>query len=152
MTYRHTQHGKLYIPLLILAVVCILPVIWFMDPTALWIAVSVSLILMLVAGCFSTLTVEDDGEYLKLRYGPISLVSKRIPYGSIYEIHESKTSWIDGWGIHYVPLRGWTYNVWGFDCVRLKTASGTIRIGTNDPHGLAEFLRHRLEPVGTEQR
>ena len=52
---------------------------------------------------------------------------------------------IDGWGIHWVPGRGWTYNLWGFDCVRLTLAGGrTIRVGTDDPRSLAQFVQTRI--------
>jgi hypothetical protein len=44
-----------------------------------------------------------------------------------------------------VPGRGWTYNLWGFDCVRLTFKNGrTVRVGTDDPIGLAAFLQPKL--------
>ena len=53
-------------------------------------------------------------------------------------------SLIDGLGIHYVPFRGWTYNLWGFDCVVLELGKKTLRIGSNDADGLLTFLRSRI--------
>jgi hypothetical protein len=51
---------------------------------------------------------------------------------------------MDGWGIHYVPFRGWTYNLWGFDCVVLQLGSKTVRIGTDDADNLLAFLERQI--------
>ena len=51
---------------------------------------------------------------------------------------------IDGWGIHYVPGRGWTYNIWGWSCVRLTVNGGTLRIGTDDAESLAQFILAKI--------
>jgi hypothetical protein len=53
---------------------------------------------------------------------------------------------IDGWGIHWLPRRGWTYNLWGRGCVAIRTDRGPVRIGTDDPTGLERFLRAKLAP------
>ena len=50
---------------------------------------------------------------------------------------------IDGWGIHYFPGRGWTYNIWGFDCVKLTLGRKIIRVGTDDAEGLAKVIREK---------
>ena len=34
-----------------------------------------------------------------------------------------------------MPGRGWTYNLWGFDCVKLTLGRKIIRVGTNDAEG-----------------
>ena len=52
---------------------------------------------------------------------------------------------IDGWGIHWVPGRGWTYNLWGFRCVQIKHLGRTVRIGTDDPGGLHEAIAAALD-------
>jgi hypothetical protein len=50
-----------------------------------------------------------------------------------------------GWGIHYVPGRGTTYNFWGFACVKLVVKGKGVRIGTDDAVQLAEFLRSDIK-------
>jgi hypothetical protein len=56
-----------------------------------------------------------------------------------------RTNLRDGWGIHYFPGRGSTWNLWGFDCVVLRLGgSKTLRVGTDDPEGLAAFLADRV--------
>jgi hypothetical protein len=50
-----------------------------------------------------------------------------------------------------VPQRGWTYNLWGFDCVRLTMRNGRIhRVGTDDSDALYTFLQERLEVTATQ--
>ena len=51
---------------------------------------------------------------------------------------------LDGWGIHWLPVRGWIYNVSGFDCVAITTRRGRLRVGTDDPGGLATFLQRKI--------
>jgi hypothetical protein len=36
------------------------------------------------------------------------------------------------------------WNIGGFDCVRVVMGSRAIRIGTDDPGGLLEFLRKKV--------
>jgi hypothetical protein len=37
--------------------------------------------------------------------------------------------------------RGWTYNLWGFDCVEFQYKGRPCRIGTDDVQGLTDWLR-----------
>ena len=37
--------------------------------------------------------------------------------------------------------RGWTYNIWGFACVKLKLGRKIIRVGTDDTDRLAKVIR-----------
>ena len=54
-----------------------------------------------------------------------------------------RTSILDGWGMDYVPGHGWTYNVWGFGCVKLTLGRKIIRVGTDDAEGLAKVIREK---------
>ena len=60
----------------------------------------------------------------------------------------AKSSILDGWGIHMSPSGGWTWNLWGFDCVDVwferEGKTRKIRIGTNDPSGLHAFLTKQI--------
>lgn len=51
---------------------------------------------------------------------------------------------VDGWGIHKILGRGWTWNLWGFDCAELRVDGQTLRVGSDDADGLVEFLKTRL--------
>ena len=43
-------------------------------------------------------------------------------------------------GIPFMPGRGWTYNIWGFACVKLTLGRKIIRVGADDADELAKFL------------
>jgi hypothetical protein len=96
-----------------------------------------------LAGSLAWLKVQDGGDALRVRYGPIPVLGTRIPYATIKGAEAGRTAIIDGWGIHWVPWRGWTYNLWGRSCVAIRTDRGVVRVGTDDPDGLARFLRGR---------
>ena len=81
---------------------------------------------------FGSLTISDEGEWLALRFGPLPVLRKTIRYADITGVEVGRTTIIDGWGIHYMPGRGWTYNIWGFGCVKLTLGRKIIRVGTDD--------------------
>ena len=100
-------------------------------------------VFVLLALCFGTLTVTDRGEALVARFGPLPLFGVRVPYAEIESAEQSRTGFIDGWGIHWLPGRGWVYNLWGFECVRMVVRGRVVRIGTDDAAGLVAFVRKR---------
>jgi hypothetical protein len=75
--------------------------------------------------------------------GPLPVIRKRIRYADITGVEVGRTRIIDGWGVHYMPSRGWTYNIWGFGCVKLTLGRKVIRVGTDDVEGLAEVVREK---------
>jgi hypothetical protein len=102
------------------------------------------LVLVVFAMSFHTMTVRDEGDALLIRFGPLPLLGTRIRYAEITSVEPGQTSLIDGWGIHYIPCRGWTYNLWGFGCARLQLGNRVVRIGTDDVDNLVRFLRHKV--------
>ena len=144
--YHHTQHGRVH---------------WILAGCAFLVGVialraghgGVMLVLLAVAGamgffslCFGSLTVKDAGDYLQLRYGPLPVFRKRIHYVDVKEVAAGRSALIDGLGIHYVPGRGWTYNLQGLDCAVLRLRGNRLlRIGTDDREGLVAYLRRKLE-------
>jgi hypothetical protein len=50
---------------------------------------------------------------------------------------------VEGWGIHFMPGRGWTYNLWGFGCVKLTLGRKVIRVGSDDAEDLAAVIRDK---------
>lgn len=145
MRYEHVQVGRLH---WILVVATVLMVIGacavHFDPPVSRILLSAAVVMSVLPLTFRTLTVRDEGDRLAVRFGPIRLFRKTIPYAEIKEVVRDRSKWIDGWGIHWVPFRGCTYNLWGFDCVKLTVKGRTIRIGTDDPDGLVAFLTERI--------
>ncbi len=143
--YKHTQTSPLHWVLHISAVALL---VWAkfvptasIGTTALLLLAGV---LVFFGFCFRELTVSADQEELSVQFGPIPLFGKRIPLAEIAQVEAGRSSWIDGWGIHYLPGRGWTYNLWGFDCVKFKLSGKRFRVGTDDREGLAQALAEKI--------
>jgi hypothetical protein len=143
--YEHTQkaplHWLLYPPALLLLAAAGLN--QGQIPVALVLLGGAGLVLAL-AFSFQRLTIRDEGAWLAIRYGPLPVFRTRIAYAEISSVEPGKTSWIDGWGIHWIPGRGYTYNLWGFSCAKLTVRGRTIRVGSDEPDKLVEFLKSKL--------
>ena len=148
--YEHTQKGGLHLILYGSAVGAFV-IAWLCreDQPAMIIGCFAACTMVLACLCFQTLTVRDEGENLAVRFGPLAVFRTDVPYAEITAVEPARSSIIDGWGIHCMPGRGWTYNLWGFDCVRITLGRKTIRIGTDDPQGLAEFLKAKIAADGS---
>jgi hypothetical protein len=143
-SYRHTQKGAWALLLYVIAVAFLI-VSWYVPLPALRIIFLVTgLFMFLLAASFHHLTVADEGNQLAIRFGPLPLFRKRIFYDDIREVEAGRTSFLDGWGIHLSLRGGWVWNIWGRDCVIIRLKRGIIRVGTDDPDGLAAFLRNRI--------
>lgn len=151
-TYTHTQRGPLWWILALVGLVLV-AIAWVSTVPAFVQVIlgAVAATVVLVALCFASLTIEDRGEVLRVRYGPIPLFRFHFRYGEISSVAIARSDIIDGWGIHYVPTRGWIYNLWGFDCVRLTHRGRPVRIGTDDPEGLTAHLRRKAGLADAEQ-
>jgi hypothetical protein len=86
------------------------------------------------------LTIRDDGDQLSVSFGPPPVWRTQILYRDIESIDPDRSTFLDGWGVHWMPGKGMIYNVWGFDCVRVRTDNRTVRLGTNDVDTLVAFL------------
>ncbi|MBM4045415.1 MAG: hypothetical protein FJ279_09890 [Planctomycetes bacterium] len=149
MNYCHTQRAPLWAILVAVAVALVLaPVLLGAPNPAVLSLLGVGLLVAFVAFCLQTLTVRDEGTHLTLRYGPIPVFRHRIPYDAMTEAKRARSSWIDGWGIHWAPGRGWIYNLWGFDCVEIRLGQKLVRVGTDDPDGLTRFLDAKIRGLG----
>ena len=143
--YRHVQESPFHWLLHLLAAFLFF-VVWQTqkDPAPTIVAAVAAFAVLFFALSIRTLTISDQGEYLDVRYGPLNLLGTKIAYRDITAVEPGKTSVIDGWGIHFIPFRGWTFNLWGFECVRISLGAKVIRIGTDDSANLAAFLRERM--------
>jgi hypothetical protein len=144
--YEHVQRGGWQMVLLAVAVVLVAGA-WLARADQAVMAFNFALagVFLLCALLFGSLTVRDEGDRLVLRYGPQPLLRKRIRYADITSVEPGRTSIIDGWGIHYIPCRGWTYNLWGFGCVKVTLGRKVIRIGSDDVENLAAFLKTKTQ-------
>lgn len=103
-----------------------------------------SVVVFLLAASFAWLRIEDEGEFLSVRYGPLPVMGTSVRYDSIDSVEVGRSSVLDGWGVHWMPGRGWTYNLWGLDCVVIRRGGRVLRLGTDDPEGLRRFLGERV--------
>lgn len=145
MQYHHVQRGPWYHVLLGVGVVLLVAAWYDRANPVVPVVLSIAAVLTLVLSfALAQLTVQDEVDSLAIRFGPLPLFSKRIPYADVTAVEPGRTSFLDGWGIHYLPGRGWTYNVWGYDCVKLTLGKKVIRVGSDDVDNLIEFLRSRI--------
>lgn len=144
MRYRHVQKSFLHWILLLIAFVEIgiatLAPIPFGARAALWLGGGV---ILACALCLTQLKTEDTGDALDVRFGPIWWIGFQLPYDQIRSFSEDRSKWYEGWGLRYTRA-GWLYNIQGFDCIRIHTDDGVIRIGTDDLPGLIAMLRERV--------
>lgn len=98
----------------------------------------------LIAGlcglAFSKMTIKVTDNELMARSGPFPLIATMVRMEDIMEVRPARTSILDGWGLHYFPGRGWTYNVWGRDCIEVITPHRRLRLGTDDSERLCKTL------------
>ena len=149
--YEHVQRSPVHLLLYLLSAFTFV-VAWMIrsDAAPSVLAVIVAIVMFALALSFQTLTVSDhNGEHLDIRYGPLNLFGTKIRYRDITAVEQGTTSLIDGWGIHFIPFRGWTWNLWGFECAKISRGKRLIRIGTDDSEKLVEFLREQLEKQST---
>ena len=147
MQYAKTQRGRWHYLLLAVAGVMLIGA-WLVrrELAAVILVLVIAAIFLLCALIFGSLTIRDEGEWLALRYGPLPILRKRFRYADITAVEPDRTKIIDGWGVHYIPGRGWTYNLWGFSCAKLRLGRKIVRLGTDDVDPLVAFLRTKLIP------
>jgi len=149
--YDHTQRGVLHYAVALAGGGCIVGALLSRDtPSVFVMLIAAAGAFMFTASCFVYLRVRDEGDRLSIRFGPVELFGTSIRYEDIARVERGRTNLLHGWGIHGLPFVSVTYNIHGYDCVRVefKRPRGVLRfrrmnIGTDDPEGLERFLRSR---------
>jgi hypothetical protein len=90
------------------------------------------------------LRVEDQGDVLSIRFGPLPMFARIVRYADVLAVDVGRSGALDGWGVHWSPRGGWLWNLWGRDCVIVQTRQGLLRIGSDDAANLAAFLGRRI--------
>jgi len=141
--YRNTQAGTAMLALLAVPFAVFLasavthPRLWGFQATLCVFL----LFLMVVFSSLSTMVTRTEFSW---HFG-FGRLRKRIALADIASVQMTRSSWIDGWGIHYTR-RGWIYNVSGRDVVQIIQKNGkSTLVGTSDPVGLWEALQIRLD-------
>ena len=141
--YDHTQRAPLGL-LMGTASLCTLVLgLGQDDETARVLLLALAIVFAAIVAMFSQLSVREEPDRLRVRFGPLPWCGTDVRYEGVRALRRARSRLIDGWGIHWLPGRGWTYNLWGFDCVELQTPRGIVRIGTDDPDGLVQHLSQR---------
>lgn len=145
-SYSHRQSAPLCLLLYVVAALFFV-LGWGLsaEPLLRWLFPSIGVLLAVVAASFHHLTVEDRGDQLVVRFGPVPLFRRTVRYADIGSVEVGRTLFVDGWGIHYSVRGGWVWNLWGRECVAVHFRDGgTLRIGTDDAEQLAAFVRSKL--------
>jgi len=96
-------------------------------------------VLAVVALLFSSMKIEVSDRFLRWSFGP-GILRKRVALSRIESVERTRTSWFEGWGIHYTR-RGWLYNVSGFEALHVTMKDGKrFLLGTNDAEALIKAL------------
>ena len=143
--YQHTQRSPLHL-LLYLPAIFTFFLAWQQHANFPSLIAGIIIVLMVILSLsFQKLTISEKDDHLDVRYGPLNLFGTQISYDDITEVEQGKTSFIDGLGIHFIPFRGWTVNLWGFDCAKISRGPKVIRIGTDDAENLVAMLKERIK-------
>ena len=139
--YKHTQIGYFLVTVYSIVVLFLgyLNIMTNFHPLPLVCLI----IILIVLGMFSRLTVTVDDQMIKIRFG-LGIIRKTFPLKEIEKHCVVKNPWYYGWGIRFTP-RGWLFNVSGFSAIELRMKNGKLyRIGTDDPDNLAAALNETL--------
>ena len=152
-SYKHVQRAPLCLLVYTLAVL-FLVLGWVLrnEPPIRWVFPPLGLLILVVAASFHHLTVEDKGDSLSVRFGPMPIFRRTIWYKDIVQADLGRTTLLDGWGIHLSLRGGWVWNIWGRKCVVMQLRNGILRVGTDDAEQLLAFLNVRLSRCGLTEK
>lgn len=151
MAYSRTQWGKWYILIPLPAVlITLIEAVAPGPPLPWWVYLLTTGAMAAAVLTFCSLTIRDEGEFLRVRFGPIPLLGTKIRFDDIVSAEPARTSFLDGWGLHYNPAKGTIFNVWGYRCVRIRTHRRVYWVGTDDPEGLCAWIRRKAAASAEE--
>jgi len=149
--YSHTQTAPLCLILYASALLCFALAVGVGDTPGDYIAAAVGGVLTLLGPAVHHLEVEDRGDRLAVRFGPLPLLRRSVRYTDIVTVEVGRTLVLDGWGVHYSLRGGWVWNLWGRDCVVVRLRNGVLRIGTDDAENLTRFLETKTGVRGNDR-
>lgn len=144
-TYHHVQRAPLCLIIYATSFWLTVAAYFAREQVAVSVVLLVSTAFVgVLAASFHYLSISDGGNFLNVSFGPVPLFRRRIQYDDIVSTKVGRTSLLEGWGIHWSPVRGgWIWNLWGRDCVVLELKPGILCLGTNEPAELFRFLGTR---------
>jgi hypothetical protein len=103
--YSPTQKAPLCLILHGSALACF-ALAWIVgDTPGIYIGGGVGLLIALLAPCFHHLIIEDQGDVLAIRFGPVPLFRRTVRYADVGSVEIGRTLLLDGWGI-YLSIQG----------------------------------------------
>src|SRR5690606_922568 len=94
--------------------------------------------------CFYKLKIRVDDAGIHVIYG-VGLIRIKIAPTKVIQVKIVRNPWYFGWGIRFTN-KGMLYNIQGSKAVEISYFNGknkTVRIGTDDPLTLKEFLEKK---------
>ncbi len=155
MSYSHTQRAPLHWLLSLFGFVFLLGAWTAPDLAARLALFGFGAVNFVLALAFQHLTTVGHEDHLLVRFGPLPIFKRRIFFADLASVKRGRTTWADGWGVRWSPGEGWTWNLWGFDCLVFHFKQGKmLRVGTDDVENLEAFVQQRLAAQGvqTEQQ
>jgi hypothetical protein len=143
MAYEHTQSRPQLAMILLVGTVVTLGLALVIGDAALFVTPAVFALVTVVGFALSAMTtaVGPDRIVVAFRWG---FPRREIHLRAVGGVAVVRNRWWHGLGIRWVP-GGTMYNVWGLDAVHLRIEGGRdFRIGTDDPHGLAEAVEQAV--------
>ncbi|GAB6286938.1 MAG: hypothetical protein STSR0009_31410 [Methanoregula sp.] len=136
--YEHTQVGRLQIYAILGIMIIVITVTLLIG--AFIIPLVVLGLLVFAVLCFATLTVTVHHNTIRIRFGPIGLITKEFALSDIVSVAAVQNPWHYGYGIRWTP-HGPLYNVAGKDAVEICLNAGKkVRIGTDEPEVLVREI------------
>lgn len=126
----------------LVAIIALFGFILMQDDEVPTSAIIVMVLVVAILTSFTTLTVEIDDQFLRLKFG-FGLFRKKFKLDQIASAKAVKHKWYYGWGIRYcLGPKMWIYNVSGFDAVEITHKNGSaFRIGTDEPEKLVRSIK-----------
>jgi len=98
------------------------------------------IVVALITLMFCTLTTHVDAQRLSWWF-TFGLPGGEIPYSNIADVELTRTSLLEGWGIHWTFGHGWLWNVAGFNAVTITKRDGSkTTLGTDDTQSLYDAI------------
>ena len=139
--YHHTQFAPIMILILVAAAaVCFIGAYFTRLPIVRWSIAPIGIVMLALAGIFSTLTIDVGEQGLVWYFGP-GLWKYQLARSDITRATVVRNEWTYGFGIRMAP--GFRlYNVEGLDAVQLQLKDGSvIRLGSDEAAALAASLK-----------
>ncbi len=151
-SYKHTQTGYLTSAI---TFVLLIFFIWVqitaraepqsVDSGANFAVTAIMVLILLILGSFSSLTVCIENNSLKVTFG-YGIFRTSFLLDDIASVKAVKNHWYYGWGVRiwFWPYM-WMYTVSGFDAVEISLKNGKkYRIGTDESKKLEEAISLKI--------